>query len=75
LYTDGVLEARMATRHAAEAVWEPEQFDMERLCVSAARHFGHHPKELVEAVNEEVRVFCEPSLPHDDCTMIALRYL
>ena len=39
------------------------------------RAYGPAAKELVDAVNEDVRTFCAPLLPHDDCTMIAVRRL
>ncbi len=35
---------------------------------------GIGPKELTEAVVRDVDRFCSPFAPHDDCTMIALRF-
>ena len=32
-------------------------------------------KQLIEAVLADVDEYCSPLAPHDDCTMIALRYL
>jgi serine phosphatase RsbU (regulator of sigma subunit) len=32
------------------------------------------PQKLIEAVIQDVDRFCSPIAPHDDCTLIALRY-
>ncbi|MCX5757730.1 MAG: PP2C family protein-serine/threonine phosphatase [Candidatus Hydrogenedentes bacterium] len=67
LYTDGIIEAR-----SGEA---GEEYGIEGLFRIARRMYDRPPKELVDAVNEDVRAFCAPLLPHDDCTMIAVRRL
>lgn len=76
LYTDGVIEARsMSTRHGAAGLAQPVEYGIEALTRIAAAHYGRPARLLVGAVMDEVRRFCEPIAPHDDCTIIALRYL
>ncbi|MCP4643831.1 MAG: SpoIIE family protein phosphatase [bacterium] len=71
LYTDGIVEAR---ENAARERGLNE-FGMERLCQAA--HDAHEagPKGVVTDVRHAVERYCEPGVPHDDCTMIALRYM
>ncbi len=69
LYTDGVVEAQPAAAPTAL-----QEYGAERLCRVAATFYGRSPKELIDGINEDVRRFCEPSAPHDDVTMIAVRY-
>jgi len=76
LYTDGITEARsMSTRHGAERLDEPDEYGIESLREVAETHYGKPPHDLFDTVIADVRRYCEPSAPHDDCTMIALRYL
>lgn len=74
LYTDGIVEARsMTTRvHSHEA--EPVEFESSGLSEAAKPCYGRPPLELIAAINAQVKRFCAPAQPHDDCTMIALRY-
>ena len=76
LYTDGVIEVRAPSgqRHG-RGMRGFEEYGVEALSAMAARYYGCPPQELVTAVNADVRRFCAPALPHDDCTLIALRYL
>jgi len=67
LYTDGIVEARTPEKK--------EEFDIEGLCRVLKDQQGRPPKDLVEYVNGHVSEHCRPALPHDDCTMIAVRYL
>ena len=65
MYTDGIAEAR------STATLEP--YGLERL-LGHSFH-GLPPQTLVEEVNNAVREHCGDQPPHDDCTMIAMRYL
>lgn len=75
LYTDGIIEARSAvTQHGAGApAWK--EFEISRLQEVAGELAEQTPQALVGAVNAAVQRFCAPGTPHDDCTMIAVRYL
>lgn len=76
LYTDGIVEARsMSTRHGSGILAEPDEYGIETLSGVAGGQHGRPPRSLIQAVMTDVRRFCEPSTPHDDCTAIALRYL
>ena len=73
LYTDGIAEARsMGTLHDEGG---PNEYNTEGIQKVARAHTRHHPKVLLEAINNDVKRFCAPAQPHDDCTMIAVRYL
>jgi sigma-B regulation protein RsbU (phosphoserine phosphatase) len=74
LYTDGIIEAREnAVRE--EDGRGPVEFGMERMCQVAHEVHEKGPTTLIARLGEEVQVHCRPGLPHDDCTMIAIRYL
>jgi len=73
LYTDGIVEARNGELESAGSR-EVEEYGLEGLERVAGRSVDLSPKELVEAVLADVDRHCEPLLPHDDCTMIALKY-
>lgn len=53
----------------------PVEYETERLSAFVAEHTDASPSRLIELVNDDVRQFCAPDVPHDDCTMIALRYI
>lgn len=74
LYTDGVAEARpsQAVTGADGAI---EDYGLEGIMRAAGQLDAREPRELIGAINEDVRVFCAPDAPHDDCTMIAVKYL
>lgn len=74
LYTDGIVEARAANTRA-DGISLPEEFGMENLTRIAATLYQATPAEMIESINREVQRFCAPSSPHDDCTMIALKYI
>ena len=75
LYTDGIVEARSIPRpRPAGRDDEPREYGMESLCRVAGARYGRSPREVIDAVNTDVRQYCAPGAPHDDCTMIALRY-
>lgn len=69
LYTDGIVEARSP----AEGTAEEREYGVERI-IGLARGWGGSPRALLHDIMEDVTRFCAPHLPHDDCTMIALRY-
>lgn len=76
LYTDGIVEARNGAKlsDAQNESESPEEFGDEALC-RAAQRLGQKPAcGLIYGVQQEVEEFCSPFPPHDDCTMIALRY-
>jgi serine phosphatase RsbU (regulator of sigma subunit) len=66
LYTDGIGEARREGDGSA--------YGVPRIAACAAGSGGRPLKALVEALYAEVRAFCAPALPYDDCTLLALRY-
>jgi len=73
LYTDGIVEARgMATGHGAGH--EPVEYGLNGLSHLARTHPDQSPRGLIDAINADVRRFCAPAAPHDDCTMAAIRY-
>lgn len=74
LFTDGILEAR--TVHTQKSGDEDfEEFGMERLCDVVKGYQRKTPRELIDRVNQKVLGFCAPLSPHDDCTMISVKYL
>jgi serine phosphatase RsbU (regulator of sigma subunit) len=73
MYTDGILEARRA-RSTQKTSPAPEEFEEAGLTLTAGACFGAHPRELLNKVNDAVLSFCAPDLPHDDRTMIGMRY-
>jgi sigma-B regulation protein RsbU (phosphoserine phosphatase) len=76
LYTDGIVEATsMTTTHDRRQSHGLEQYDVGNLGIVAKAHYGHQPQVLLNAINNDVLRFCAPGQPHDDCTMIAMRYL
>ncbi|NIA13369.1 MAG: SpoIIE family protein phosphatase [Nitrospiraceae bacterium] len=77
LYTDGVAEARrvFTGSNTDTRSGEPDEYGLEGLYSIAERTRGLGPRELIDAINEDVLAYCAPEPPHDDCTMIAVRYL
>ncbi|MDZ4860840.1 MAG: SpoIIE family protein phosphatase [Candidatus Hydrogenedentes bacterium] len=74
LYTDGIVEARTAHTRA-EGSHGPDEYGMENLTRVAATLYGSDPRAMIEAINADVRKYCAPAAPHDDCTMVAVKYL
>jgi serine phosphatase RsbU (regulator of sigma subunit) len=73
LYTDGIVEARDGS--IDEDSGEPDvEYQLDRLIRLTASRNGDDPHALIESILVDVTSFCAPRLPHDDCTMIALRY-
>ena len=73
-YTDGIVEARAGTTRAPGGPG-PEEYGLEGLERVVGDHYPSAPRVLIERVIGDVHDFCSPLSPHDDCTMIALRYL
>ena len=73
-YTDGIAEAR-ASSDSVDVGTEPVEYGLEGLERVARAYQDCSPRELIDAVIGDVHRFCSPLAPHDDCTMIALRYL
>lgn len=76
LYTDGITEARRGTdtRRPGVALDAPAQFGDSSLAQTALKCPGLPARDLINAVHDAVAVWCAPGVPHDDCTMMALRY-
>lgn len=73
LYTDGIVEARPAadqTRHGGHI----DEFGLAQLESMAQRHANETPEGLIKAVNAGVIHHCAPLMPHDDCTMICVKF-
>jgi hypothetical protein len=47
---------------------------MQRLERAVREQYPASPQTLIDAVITDVNDYCAPMSPHDDCTMIALRY-
>jgi sigma-B regulation protein RsbU (phosphoserine phosphatase) len=73
LYTDGIVEARAGVTIAA-GEGEVVEYEIGNLVRTAKAHNRHGPQRMIEAIIRDVDRFCSPLTPHDDCTLIALRY-
>ncbi|RLE16901.1 MAG: hypothetical protein DRJ50_14635 [Actinobacteria bacterium] len=73
LYTDGIVEARKSEVERSED-YEDIEYGLEGLEKLAMQQPDRTPQALIEAVLADVDRYCNPLAPHDDCTMIALRY-
>jgi serine phosphatase RsbU (regulator of sigma subunit)/pSer/pThr/pTyr-binding forkhead associated (FHA) protein len=74
LYTDGIVEARAAsTSHGAGKL--PEEYGLNSLRLLTEDFRGEPPDVVVREVLRDVFRFSEPLTPHDDCTLLSLRYL
>lgn len=75
LYTDGIVEARRPPSLAeTQESASPVEFDETGLLELLAQGPDLPPDVLIQSVNAAVAAFCAPDPPHDDCTMIAVRY-
>jgi sigma-B regulation protein RsbU (phosphoserine phosphatase) len=72
-YTDGVVEARSGATRVPGTRPEGE-YGLSRLERIVRERYPSSPRQLVDAVVGDVHDYCAPMSPHDDCTMIALRY-
>lgn len=73
LYTDGIAEAKRPDGKATEGR-DDDEYGLEGIEKVARARFEEGPKALIEAILDDVDRYCSPLAPHDDCTMIALRY-
>jgi sigma-B regulation protein RsbU (phosphoserine phosphatase) len=73
LYTDGIAEARSGAIEDSEET-RPVEYGVEGLRDLVHRGVDPAPRALIDAVLADVDHYCSPRAPHDDCTMIALRY-
>ena len=74
MYTDGITEAR-AQSTLQDIADEPEEYGLDSLRTLARDLSGEAPEIIVREVLKDVHRFCEPLAPHDDCTLLVLRYL
>jgi len=72
-YTDGIVEARSGATRVPGSVTEGE-YGLKRLERAVRENYPTSPRRLIDAVIDDVHDYCSPMSPHDDCTMIALRY-
>ncbi len=72
-YTDGIVEGR-ASDDGEDSGSELVEYGLEGLERVAQAYHDCEPRELIDAILRDVHRFCSPLAPHDDCTMIALRY-
>ncbi len=72
LCSDGITEAKACLSSGPNIEIE---FGMERLQALAKKNTAKTPKNLIDTVYWSIVGHCAPNVPHDDCTMIALRYL
>nr|AUN36987.1 serine phosphatase RsbU [uncultured bacterium] len=76
LYSDGIIEARsMATVHGNLNDERYTEYKVEGLQRFVAGLHGRSPRMMLDMIFQDVQKFCAPGAPHDDCTLIALRYL
>ena len=73
LYTDGITEARDGSSDT-ESIREDDEYWFAGVERVAQQRPERSPRSLIEAVLADVDQFCSPLAPHDDCTMIALKY-
>ncbi len=73
LYTDGIVEARAGVTRTSNRS-ELVEYGVDNLVEVARAAAGGGPQRLIEAVIHDVDRFCSPVAPHDDCTLIAMRY-
>jgi len=72
-YTDGIVEARAGVTMSAGRS-ELVEYGIDNLVKVARSSAAGGPRRIIEAVIHDVDRFCSPVAPHDDCTLIALRY-
>ena len=65
LYTDGLTEAENSNH---------QQFGDERMLDLLSRTYARRPREIIEAMQKEVKTFVNGAQQSDDLTMLAIRY-
>ena len=73
MYTDGIVEARASTTQI-ESDETIDEYQMDRLEQLVQSQHTEGPGPLIRAVMRDVHQYTSPLSPHDDCTMIALRF-
>jgi sigma-B regulation protein RsbU (phosphoserine phosphatase) len=73
LYTDGIVEARAGTQPPGKDAGLGE-YGVEPMMTLLSDQPTLSPQSLIDIVNKDVLEHCKPTTPHDDCTLIALRY-
>ncbi len=73
LYTDGILEARSSATHA-DTGEEHDEYGFLALSALMETQRKAPVKDALHAVMADVERHCAPDRPHDDCTMVVLRY-
>ena len=74
LYTDGIVEARAAP--TSQGNGKPlEEYGLNSLRLLTEDFRGEAPEVVVREVLRDVFRYSEPLTPHDDCTLLSLRYL
>jgi phosphoserine phosphatase RsbU/P len=73
LYTDGITEARAPDAEYKTGEPSPE-YGEDRLSHVVIQCHDGGPQALIDAILGDVRRYTAPKPPHDDCTMIALRF-
>ena len=71
LFTDGVTEAR---RGSTDNSIKDREFGFHRLRKCVDKHKTQSPQEIVKSVLENIKKYTHPELPHDDCTILALKW-
>ncbi len=66
LYTDGLSEAMNP---------DGEMFEMDRIQAVLDQNLHSSAKETIEALDQAVNAFVDTAAPHDDQTVLALKYL
>ena len=73
-YSDGIVEAR-ATETQEDIGRAPVEFGVKKLRAILQDSVDATPRRLVSRILEDVARYSAPIGPHDDCTLIGLRYL
>lgn len=66
IYTDGVTEARNEAR---------KEFGLERLLDVVKKFWNTTSCEIMQAIQNELKVFCGDAPQHDDSTLVVVKYL
>ena len=72
-YTDGIVEARAGVTVGSRG-GDVAEYGMNNFGEVAQANAAAGPQGMIEAIIHDVDRFCSPLAPHDDCTLIALRY-
>ncbi len=72
-YTDGIVEARAGVTMGPGRS-EVVEYGVDKMIEAAQTSADAGPQSMIEAIIHDVDRFCSPRAPHDDCTLIALRY-